>query len=265
MSLTGIIFDIKKYALHDGPGIRTTIFFKGCPLSCLWCHNPESQNMKPELIRRQSLIKKNEYKNELVGKEVSIKEVIAEIEKDSLFYDQSGGGVTFSGGEPLFQHEFLKEVVDYCYENEIHMALDTCGYAPWNHLESIKDKIDLFLYDLKIIEDKKHQKFTGVSNEKILTNLKKLDQEHKNIIIRFPVIPSITDTTKNLNELNAFLTTLISVKEINLLPYHKIGVGKYQQLQLVNPLENLEPPSSEQLSQITQIFVNIGYTVKIGG
>ena len=150
-SSKGIIFDIKKYALHDGPGIRTTVFLKGCPLNCWWCHNPEGQNPEPERFLTNQTVN-----HEIIGREVTVDEVIAEIEKDRIFYDESGGGATFSGGEPLMQPDFLKNLLTACQIRDISTVLDSCGYAAWEIIEKIKDKVDLFLYDLKMIDDKKH-------------------------------------------------------------------------------------------------------------
>ncbi|MHA2334005.1 MAG: glycyl-radical enzyme activating protein [Candidatus Hodarchaeales archaeon] len=261
------IFDIKRYALHDGPGIRTTIFFKGCPLSCWWCHNPESQNLNPEKISKKYYRYKSPSipSEEVIGREVNLKEVIVEIEKDSIFYDESGGGVTFSGGEPLVQLDFLVKLLDYCQENQIHTTLDTCGHASWENIEKIKDKVDLFLYDIKIIDEEKHQKYTGVSNALILSNIKRLDEEKKRIIIRFPIIPSITDTKENINQMIELLSNLKIVKKINLLPYHSSGKEKYKRLKKINRLEELESPSPEFLDELSRKFKNLGYEVKIGG
>ena len=256
----GVIFDIKKYALHDGPGIRTTVFLKGCPLNCWWCHNPEGQNPEPEKIWNHQNTQK-----EIIGREVSVDEVIAEIEKDLIFYDESGGGVTFSGGEPLMQPDFLEHLLIACQERELSTSLDTCGFAPWKTMQKIKDSVDLFLYDLKMIDDEEHQKFTGVSVLPILSNLKKLDAEAKNIIIRFPVITGITETEENINQLVEWISELEFTKEINLLPFHKIGFSKYSKLNRENKLLNLNPPSQERLDQILKIFSSSGFNTSIGG
>ncbi len=256
----GVIFDIKKYALHDGPGIRTTVFLKGCPLKCWWCHNPEGQNPEPERIWNNQNTRK-----EIIGREVSVEEVIAEIEKDLIFYDESGGGVTFSGGEPLIQHDFLDDLLISCQKRDLSTTLDTCGYASWEIFEKIKDKVDLFLYDLKMIDDKKHQKYTGVSVLPILSNLKRLDTEGKNIIIRFPVITGITETEENLSQLVDWIAKLETIKEINLLPFHKIGYSKYKKLNRENKLLDLEPPSPERLDQLSDRFRGLGFITKLGG
>ena len=256
----GIIFNIKHYALHDGPGIRTTVFLKGCPLNCWWCHNPEGQNIEPERFWKDK-----SSQTEIIGREVTVDEVIAEVKKDRIFYDESGGGVTFSGGEPLMQPYFLENLLVTSQTLEISTSLDTCGYASWEILTKIKDKVDLFLYDLKMIDDKKHQKYTGVSILPILSNLKKLDSEGKNIIIRFPVITGITETEENINQLVEWITKLEFTKEVNLLPFHKIGFNKYIKLNRENKLLNLNPPSQERLDQLLDIFRSSGFTTTIGG
>ncbi|MFX0124644.1 MAG: glycyl-radical enzyme activating protein [Candidatus Hodarchaeota archaeon] len=256
----GVIFDIKKYALHDGPGIRTTVFLKGCPLNCWWCHNPEGQDPEPEIIWNNQNIKK-----EIIGREISVEEVITEVEKDLIFYDQSGGGVTFSGGEPLMQPDFLDHLLTACQTRELSTTLDTCGYASWEVIKRIKDKVDLFLYDLKMIDNDKHQKYTGVSVLPILSNLKKLDEEGKDIIIRFPVITGITETEENINQLSEWITKLEAIKEINLLPFHKIGYSKYIKLKRENKLLNHDPPSPERMDQLLDTFRGLGFITKLGG
>ncbi|MFX0172312.1 MAG: glycyl-radical enzyme activating protein, partial [Candidatus Hodarchaeota archaeon] len=200
-----------------------------------------------------------------VGRMVSVEEVIAEIEKDIIFYDESGGGITFSGGEPLMQLEFLAQLLTYCHDHQIHTILDTCGYASWEEVKKIKDKVDLFLYDIKIINNEMHKNYTGVSNTRILSNLKRLTSEGKNIVVRFPVIPGITETKENIDELVNYLSTLENIKEINLLPYHSLGKRKYVQLKRNDLLKDLEPPTSENLNLLSKKFMNLGYKVKIGG
>ena len=232
----GLIFDIKRYAIHDGPGIRTTVFFKGCPLSCLWCHNPESQKITPETIlkinRRKCLNLSYSETKKVFGKEVSVDEVMAEVERDIVFYDQSGGGVTFSGGEPLMQFDFLKEMLVACKQKDIHTAVDTSGYVPFERIESIEPEVDLFLYDLKMMDSELHLKYTGSENHLIIKNLKMLDNRGIKTIIRFPIIPGITDTKKNVNEMMEFLKYFENINEIDLLPYHRFAEKKYLRLNL---------------------------------
>ena len=204
MSNSGFIFDIKKFAIHDGPGIRTTVFLKGCVMDCWWCHNPESQNLEPEKI-----IKVNQLNiHETIDRKVSVDEVLEEVEKDRVFYEESGGGVTFSGGEALTQPEFLYSLLEKSKEKNIHTTLDTTGYVKWEILEKISNMVDLFLYDLKLFDDELHQKYTGVSNKLILENLLKLDANKNKIIIRIPIIPTLTDTEGNLEQLAIFIKNL---------------------------------------------------------
>lgn len=264
MTAIGYIFDIKKYAVYDGPGIRTTIFFKGCPLNCWWCHNPESQVQSTEKILKSSF-RTSSNKYEDIGMEMKLEKVISEIQKDELFYEESGGGVTFSGGEPLMQIDFLKELLDYCKDQQIHTSLDTCGHTSWEQMEKIKDKVDLFLWDIKLINEQEHQKYTGVSNKWILSNLRKLDSEHKNISIRIPIIPTITSTNENIEEIIQFLESLENHYDIELLPYHTIGKGKYKRLQREYKLDEIVPPTKEEMDDIKKSFTSKGYNLKISG
>jgi pyruvate formate lyase activating enzyme len=265
---SGIIFDIKKFALHDGPGIRTTVFLKGCPLNCWWCHNPEGINSEPEEMTKSSYdpSSTSPESKEIIGKLMTVEEVMTEIKKDWIFYEESGeGGVTFSGGEPLMRPLFLENLLDACKEEELMTTLDTCGFASWEILDRIKDKINLFLYDIKIIDEDKHRKYTGVSNSVILNNLQRLDAEGKKLIIRFPVIPGITDTNENVNQILDFIKSLKKTNEIHLLPFHNIAKGKYIKLNRNNPLENTDPPTKEKISKIKSLFEEVGFIVGIGG
>jgi len=301
-STIGTIFDIMKYSTHDGPGIRTTVFFKGCPLSCPWCHNPEGQSVRPELsfsldrcIRCGECVKVcpenaisvidgalltrrdvcrlcgccskvcQSRAREIVGKIMTVPQVMKEIEKDIIFYDESKGGVTFSGGEPLMQPDFLTEVLQSCKEKDIHTAVETCGLAKSEDLARIEPYVDLFFYDLKIIDDVKHRQLTGISNRTILMNLRGLTQHHDNIIIRFPLIPGINDEEDNVLQIRAFISSLRNVQEIHILPYHKGGIEKYRRLGKEYRLPEIQPPSDQKLSRIGDIFRRVGLEVKIGG
>ncbi|MEJ2634342.1 MAG: glycyl-radical enzyme activating protein [Calditrichia bacterium] len=271
MNEKGIIFNIQKYAVHDGPGIRTTVFLKGCPLQCRWCHNPESQKSEIEPANgfrvRQFLtdtpVSAEEEEN--IGQIVSAAEMMKEIEKDILFFDESGGGVTFSGGEPLMQPEFLAALLSACKAKEIHTAVDTCGHVPWKSFEKIYAKTDLFLYDLKLMNDADHVKYTGVSNRLILENLMKLTKAGKKIRVRVPLIPGITDTRKNLDGLADFLTSSKEIHHIDLLPYNFLSSSKYTKLNQPNQLGHLEVQSEEFLGEIKQHFENSGFIVNVGG
>ena len=248
MKTDGKIFDIKRFAIHDGPGIRTTIFFKGCPLNCSWCHNPEA------LV-------------EQTGRDIKVEQLLGEILKDAIFYEQSGGGVTFSGGEPLLQPQFLLNAVEACKNEDIHVALDTTGFAEPQLFQSVAAGIDLFLYDLKIMDEKSHKKELGVSNQIILKNLEFLNQAQKPTYIRFPVIPGITDLRQNIIDMAAFILSMDCIEKINLLPYHQSASHKYERLRLTNPVIGIEPPSKDKLEQIKQTFLSQGINIpiKIGG
>ena len=263
---SGIIFDIKRFAVHDGPGIRTTIFFKGCLAHCWWCHNPESQSSEI-----QSVIKTNKLddlifeENEIVGRQITADELLTEINKDTVYFDESGGGVTFSGGEPLMQPEFLESILKLCKEENIHATLDTTGYCSPEIIQSIYKYVDLFLYDLKIIDDKLHQKYTGLSNAQILENLKFLQNKEKNIIIRFPVIPDVTDTKTNINQILDYLNSKNGISEINILPFHKIANHKYTRFQIENKMNKTKEPSKEEITGIKKRFESTGFKVSVGG
>ena len=201
---------------------------------------------------------------EIIGEKLTIEEVIKEIEKDLVFYEESSGGVTFSGGEPLGQSEFLEGLLNGCREKKIHTAVDTSGYISWEILNKISPKVDLFLYDLKIMEDKRHKKYTGVSNEIILENLKKLSSIHNNISVRFPVIPGINDDYQNIKKTGEFLSSL-KITQVNLLPYHYIGIDKYKRLGRDYKLAATQPPSEEKLSEISGILRKFNLNVKLRG
>jgi len=266
--MNGIVFDIKKFALHDGPGIRTTVFLKGCPLDCWWCHNPESIRKLPEKIdisRSGSPGKICDQKAELYGKEYSVKEIIDEIKKDQLFYDESGGGVTFSGGEPLIQNEFLKQVMLECKASGIHTAVDTSGYAGRKLFAGIYDLTDIFLFDLKILDEELHLKFTGVTNNLILNNLRYLTEKGNKVIVRIPLIPGITDTEQNLSDLSGFLINLENIRKIDLLPYNEIAESKYKRFNKPSRLGNLKTQDEDKLNEIKSYFRDLRFEVSLKG
>ena len=266
-SPTGIIFNIQRYAIHDGPGIRLIVFFKGCPLRCWWCHNPEGQRVEPEIVKKNIVLDDHAQlvEEEVLGNPMTVPEVMTEIEKDLLFFDESGGGVTFSGGEPLRQAEFLNALLECCKNQEIHTALDTSGHASPEVFQAIIDNVDLFLYDLKIMDDTIHRKYTGVSNRNILKNLQTVAEKGKPVFIRFPVIPTITDTRENIIDILAFMADLNTIQQINLLPYHRIAEGKYEHLQKENKMAGVRPPSEEHINALKKEFEKHGFRVKIGG
>ena len=267
----GLIFEIRRFTVHDGPGIRTTVFFKGCPLDCWWCHNPESKNKEPEEAVKSFILEgKTFYLNEMIGKYMTVDDVLRELRMDRIFYEESCGGVTFSGGEPLMQPEFLVDILKACKTNSIHTAIDTSGYASQKVLEKVHPFADLFLYDLKIMDETDHIRYTGVSNKIILENLVYLISEKKQVTIRIPVVPGITDTAKNIREIKEFLSHLTFEKattplfRISLLPFHTIAKNKYKRFHLENKTEHLKDLTMESVMPIMKEFQEEGFKVKIG-
>ncbi|MEE8397725.1 MAG: glycyl-radical enzyme activating protein [Desulfobacterales bacterium] len=298
----GLIFDIKKLAVHDGPGIRTTVFFKGCPLHCWWCHNPEAIHPDPELVRFEAkCIGCGEcfvvcpqhvhealpdgtrayhqercllcgkcvdvcYAEALVmeGRKVSVAELMTELRKDIPFYENSGGGITLSGGEPLFQHAFVLSLLRQCKAEGLHTVLDTSGQAPWAVFSEILPYVDLVLYDIKHMDDRKHRTHTGASNRLALENLKKLGQYGIPMEIRMPIIPGINDAEDDILAAARFLAGIKGIRRVQLLPYHKLGQSKYPRLGKDYKLPDVEPPASDHMEEIAASFQPFGINVRIG-
>lgn len=265
--ISGTIFNIQKFSINDGPGIRTTVFFKGCPLNCLWCQNPESKNPDTETDMNQH---QKGYRNIFcdrysIGSVVTVSDVMDEVIKDYIFYEESGGGVTFSGGEPMLQPDFLLELLIKCSHKGIHTSVDTSGFAPKNDFKRIRNYADLFLFDLKIMDDETHIKYTGVSNKLIHENLVDLSRNNNNIIIRIPLIPGITDTELNLKEIIEFLVDLKTIRKVSLLPYNEFSESKYKRFNIDYTLGKLEVQSDEKLSYFSNMFKSNGFEVKIRG
>jgi len=263
----GIIFDIKRFAVHDGPGIRTTVFMKGCPLSCQWCHNPESMSSDictvPKTVR---IGEKTFTEDETVGREMTVEQVMKELRKEQIFMEELGGGVTFSGGEPLQQADFLLEMLMACKAERMHTAVDTSGFTNWKMLEKVLQYTDLFLYDLKLIDDDLHKTYTGVSNKLILENLEKLLELGRNLRIRIPMIPGVTFTEENINQTFDYLSELkFSIEGVDLLPYHNIASHKYERFGMENKLGELKSIRKSDLEETKLRFEKAGFEVKIGG
>ena len=261
----GIIFDIKRYAVNDGPGLRVTVFLKGCPLKCLWCHNPESQSPMPETIERTRRVGERSFTYmETIGKPYAVQELMLQIDKDWLFMEESGGGVTFSGGEPLMQADFLEAALIACKERGYHTAVDTSGYASPIVLKRIAEYTDLFLFDIKHLNPECHKKGTGGELETVLNSLDILSNTGKNIIVRFPFIPGYNNNIEQLNGLKSLLSEK-GIKEIHILPFHKIGDGKYYRMNMANSMANTIPPSDKETEQVCNFFLSAGFRVKTGG
>lgn len=264
--MVGTIFDIKHFAIHDGPGIRQTVFFKGCPLKCWWCHNPESQYPHPEKYLQTNRLDGQVFtKEKTVGYSIGVNELYQIIEKDKVFFDESAGGVTFSGGEPFMQFEFLEAITQKCNQNGIHTTIDTSGFASKKNLEKLSYTAQLFLYDLKIIHSGDHEKYTGVPSETILENLFWLDKNNKNVILRFPVIPEITDTPENIDALKTTMLQLKNIHKIDILPFHSMSKAKYKRFNQPYKMGNTPTVSDEALLAMKQDFETLGFEVKIGG
>ncbi len=301
--MTGRVFDIKRYSIHDGPGIRTTVFLKGCSLRCLWCHNPESVEVGPELMhwpgrcaRCYACIKAcpkgaitkdaagavlvDRAKCDLcgkcaeaclydamqvVGREMSVKDVLGEVEKDKIFYDQSGGGITLSGGDPFVQADFAEALLDCCRSRGIRTAVDTAGFSRNGVLDRLASKTDLILYDLKCMDDARHIKLTGVSNAPIFDNLKRLAAGRTEVWIRIPLVLGVNDDDENIWRTITLLTSLKTIKRIGLLPYHSGGLEKARRIGQESHFRKFETPSEERIAAISAAFREAGFEVRRGG
>jgi pyruvate formate lyase activating enzyme len=263
--MKGIVFDIKHYALHDGPGIRTTVFLKGCPLGCWWCHNPESRSGAITRFAKQEKVNELSVDSEeIIGKHYTVAELIKEVTKDDMLHEESGGGVTISGGEPFYQHKFLIRLLRGLQKRDIHTCVDTTGHTDPGTLKKAAKYTDLFLYDLKHFDDRMHIKYTGVSNRQILDNLKLLDELDKEVEIRYPLIPGLNDDEADLYRMFAFLDKLNNRYTVNILPYHKIGSNKYQRFNIEYKMEGIEKPSQAHIHKVQKHFEEAGFEVRVG-
>jgi len=290
----GRIFNVQRYSLHDGPGIRTTVFLKGCPARCLWCHNPESQSFAPEVLVVETRCVScgtcatvcahgapppgsslctacgacveacPAAARQLAGRETTVDAVIEEVLRDRVFYEESGGGVTFSGGEPLAQPEFLKRLLEACRAAGLHTAVDTCGFASRERLLALAPLVDLFLFDVKLVDDARHLSLTGVPAAPILDNLRALAAVHANLWIRVPIVPGHTDGEADLAATAALVAGLPGVRRVSLLPYHRTGAPKARRLGREYALDALAPPPPERLESLAALFRDRGLAVQIG-
>lgn len=295
-----MIFDIQKFSVHDGPGIRTTVFFKGCPLKCLWCSNPESQSSKPQLMYfedrcthcyqcieacpLQAISKDDDGRLKhdrqacnacgdcieecltdaiaISGREMTVEEICRTVEKDMSYYRTSGGGVTVSGGEPLSQPEALLELLSKLREMGIHTCLDTCGFADWDILEKAIQHVDLVLMDIKHMDTKIHKKLTGVNNEQILENTKKIAALGVPVIIRVPLIPGLNDSNENISQLGQFMQKC-DLPRVDLLPYHRFSLSKHKALGNSYMLEDLSNPEEDEVRRVAHTLEALGRIVTI--
>lgn len=266
--MKGLIFDIKRFAVHDGPGIRTTVFLKGCPLKCWWCHNPESHNYCSESILKTEMVNGKAFQSvHEVGTYYSVNELMKILKRELVFMEESNGGVSFSGGEPLLQIGFLKEALKACKNEFMHTAVDTSGFAEQKAFDEIIPYTDLFLFDLKHLDSTLHKKYTGQGNEKILSNLLYLIKLKKDIWLRIPIVPGINDSNTQLEELHSFLKRLenTSIKQVNFLPYHKTGSSKYKRFQMENNGATIPSPSEQFLNDLIQKYSTLNFKFSIGG
>jgi len=298
--VSGLVTNIQRYSLQDGPGIRTTVFLKGCPLDCWWCHNPEGLTPEQEVITVESRclrcgecvivcpqeVARKGGENEdravctrcgacvracptgarqFAGLKMTVDDVVQEIFKDSIFHDDSSGGVTFSGGEPLLQNEFLLALLRACRQSGIHTAVDTCGFVKKSTLLEVAALADLILFDLKMLDEARHRKFTGVSNAVILQNLREVCAKHENVWLRVPLIPGINDALEELRAMAQFAASLLSIRQVNLLPYHRTGVQKFKRFHRDYRLPDAMPPSAAEVQAAIEVFAARGLHVKVGG
>lgn len=253
----GRIFDIQRFSVHDGPGIRTIVFLKGCFLRCKWCCNPESQSPKTEQMNKNG-------KTETVGRDVTVRDVMEIIERDRVYYTRSGGGMTLSGGECLFQPEFASALLHASKEVGINTAIESTACAEYSEIQKLISYLDTFLMDIKHINPDKHKAFTGRDNALILRNAEKIASEHCNLIVRVPVIPTFNDTPQEIYDIAAFAKK-IGVKEIHLLPYHRLGTDKYSALGREYLMGHAELIPKEKTAMLQNVAASAGLICRIGG
>ncbi|MBE7013199.1 MAG: glycyl-radical enzyme activating protein [Ruminococcaceae bacterium] len=258
LNTSGRIFDIQKFSVHDGPGIRTIIFLKGCALRCRWCCNPESQSRDIQTMVLNG-------KEKTVGRDVTVGEILNIVKQDLPYYRRSGGGMTLSGGEMLCQSEFAYALLRCAKESAINTAVETTGFAPYEKIEKMLPYIDTVLMDIKHTDSAKHKEFTSQPNELILENAVKIAENANKLIIRVPVIPTFNDTEAEIASIAKFAASLKGVDEINLLPYHRYGKDKYDGLGREYLMGDLPSPTDEQMQKLKSVAESFGLRCKIGG
>ncbi|MDJ0984145.1 MAG: glycyl-radical enzyme activating protein [Desulfobacterales bacterium] len=297
---TALIFDIKHYAIHDGPGIRTTVFMKGCPLRCRWCANPESQHAHPEVLynwdhctlcRECEQACPNaavEFESdrrryhpqrctgcglcarvclsdavELCGYTIDVKTLWQQIKADRAFWDRSGGGVTLSGGEPLLQREFASVFLSHCQIRRVHTAIETCGHAPEAHFDALLSHVDLVIFDFKVEDTAAHKRYTAVSNHRIKNNLLKLLKSNKDVLVRLPLIPGYNDSPGMIRKTGEFLAKTRAGLPVEVLPYHRLGANKYAHLGRPYALSEVKTPDDFQLKAVADSLSGFDLDLKL--
>ena len=258
LDVKGRIFDIQRYSIHDGGGIRTIVFLKGCPLRCKWCCNPEGQHYNVEKMTLGG-------KEKIVGQDVTVGEIIDIVERDRIYYRRSGGGITLSGGESLTQPDFAVALLKTAKERGINTAMESTGFADFSVISRYLPYLDLYLMDIKHMNSAKHKEFTSQPNELILENAKKITDAGTRLIVRTPVIPTFNATKEEIGEIAKFASSLKGVTQMHILPYHRIGTDKYKGLNRDYSLTGIEPPSKELMNELLEVVNSYGLTGQIGG
>lgn len=258
LDVKGRIFDIQRYSIHDGGGIRTIVFLKGCPLRCKWCCNPEGQHYNVEKMTLGG-------KEKIVGQDVTVGEIIDIVERDRIYYRRSGGGLTLSGGESLTQPDFAVALLKTAKERGINTAMESTGFADFSVISRYLTYLDLYLMDIKHMNSAKHKEFTSQPNELILENAKKITDAGARLIVRTPVIPTFNATKEEIGEIAKFASSLKGVTQMHILPYHRIGTDKYKGLNRDYSLTGIEPPSKELMNELLEVVNSYGLKGQIGG
>lgn len=258
LNVQGRIFDIQRFSTHDGPGVRTLVFLKGCPLRCRWCCNPESQSYDIQQMTQGGVVK-------TVGRDVTAGEVLQEVLRDRPYYRRSGGGMTLSGGETLWQPDFAEALLTLCHESGINTAIETAGFAETTAIQRLLPHLDLVLMDIKHMDSRKHEMFTTRPNEKILQNARFIAQNAKKLIVRVPTIPGFNDTEAEIDAIAAFAASLPGVDEIHLLPYHRMGRDKYEGLGRPYLMGDVEPPTMAHMERLAAVARRHGLITRLGG